>query len=218
MKNIVAILVILTFCGCIETLSENGHYDFRRSRWGYPIERVMMTEQGKRIHVKTKDYIIYKHNFGRIQCKLVYCFKDNKLRTAGYFTDQPVYNDITIMQLSQAQHGEPTDILSDGMMWYGETTLIYANAYTTRIHQNADPEYKLGGGVIKTPKKGIGGRKYRWDGVWAYIDLNFLAEVESKRFPMDELTFYEKMLFGVLKRSTTYSGTLETLPQMMQME
>lgn len=212
MKHMIVItLMTVLLSGCLETLSQSNPYDFRKTRWGYPIERVLMTEQGKRIHVKTKDYIIYKHNFGRIQCKLVYCFKDNKLRTAGYFTDQPVYNDITIMQLSMAEHGEPSETLSDGMIWYGETTLIYANAYTTRIHLPADPEYRLGGGVLKTPKEQLGGMKHRWDGVWAYIDYNFLDEVESKRFPLDELTFYEKMLFGALKRTTTYEGTGQML-------
>ena len=34
----------------------------------------------------------YKHEIGGVYCKLVYTFKDNKLRTAGYVTETPVQN------------------------------------------------------------------------------------------------------------------------------
>ena len=45
----------------------------------------------------------------------------------------------------------------------------------------------------------------RWDGVWAYVDQNFYKELPEVNLPLDELSFYEKLLFGVLKRNTIYT-------------
>jgi hypothetical protein len=45
------------FIGCAnlgKALSQSGEYDFRKTRWGFFQERVMLSEQGKRIHLKKR--------------------------------------------------------------------------------------------------------------------------------------------------------------------
>ena len=56
---LVSMLTILAlpfiFIGCAnlgEALSDSDPYDFRKTRWGYPQERVLFTEQGKRIYLR----------------------------------------------------------------------------------------------------------------------------------------------------------------------
>ena len=209
--------IIPIFCSCnpiiLESLSELGGYDFRKTRWGFSQERVQATEQGKRLDYRTKDVLAYKHKIGETPCIITYCFRDNKLRTAGYITEKPELNAKHIADSSRAEHGEPTDVLPDGMMWITDSSIIYANVYLTRVIDSAIPEYRIGGGILQEKDRGIGGRTLRWDGVWAYVDIDFYFDLQDKRFPLDELSFHEKLLFGSLKRTSKYIGSGFELPQ-----
>ena len=199
--------------GCANPVGMSYH-DFRNTRWGFSKERVMLNEQGKRIDVKKGNLIIFHHSIGNVKCKLIYCFKDNKLRAAGYITDKPVRNAQNIVKRSVEELGEPTEILNDGMVWITNSTLIYSNAY---LSQRIVGEYRSSGGILShlvEPQEPVG----RWDGVWAYIDRDFYEELQDVRFPLDQLSFHEKLLFGVLKRTsiTTYYSSYSGRQLMLQ--
>ena len=194
------LVLSVLFVGCANPVG-TSYYDFRKTRWGFSKERVMLNEQGKRIHIKKGNLIIFHHSIGNVKCKLVYCFKDNKLRAAGYITDKPVRGAQDIVKLSVTELGEPTEILNDGILWITDSTLIYSNAYLSRPIIR---DYKRSGGILShllKPQEPVG----RWDGVWAYIDRDFYEELQDVRFPLDQLSFHEKLLFGVLKRRSIYS-------------
>ena len=163
------------FIGCAnlgKALSDSSPYDFRKARWGFPQERVMVTEQGKRMHLKKGNVVIFNHSIDDVKCKIVYCFKDNRLRAAGYITDKPVKGAQNIIKRSVDELGEPTQVLNDGMLWITDSTLIYSNAYLSRVNLGAIPEYRIGGGILShllQPREPAGHIR-RWDGVWAYID------------------------------------------------
>ena len=188
------------FVGCANPVG-TSYYDFRKTRWGFSKERVMLNEQGKRMDLKKGNVIIFHHSIGNVKCKLVYCFKDNKLRAAGYITDKPVTRAQNIVKRSVDELGEPTEILDDGILWITDSTLIYSNAYLSRVIMR---EYRRSGGILShlsKPQELVG----RWDGVWAYIDRDFYEELQDVRFPLDQLSFHEKLLFGVLRRTSIYS-------------
>ena len=208
----VTTLLVLSvlFIGCANlgtTLSDSSPYDFRKARWGFSKERVMLNEQGKRLHVRKGNVVIFNHSIDDVPCKIVYCFKDNQLRAAGYITDKPVKGAQNIIKRSVDELGEPTEVLNDGMLWITDNTLIYSNAYLSRVNIGAIPEYKIGGGILShlLQPRDPAGHIRRWDGVWGYINRDFYDELAKVQFPLDELSFYEKLLFGVLKRNTIYS-------------
>ncbi len=198
--TITLLALSILFVGCANPVG-TSYYDFRKTRWGFSKERVMLNEQGKRMDLKKGNVIIFHHSIGNVKCKLVYCFKDNKLRAAGYMTDKPVKGAQNIVKLSVTELGEPTEILNDGMLWITDSTLIYSNAYLSR---RIVGEYRRSGGILShlaKPQEPVGS----WDGVWAYIDRDFYEELQDVRFPLDQLSFHEKLLFGVLRRRSIYS-------------
>ena len=213
---------VLLFLGCANIgevlrseLSQPSEkqYNFRKTRWGYTQERVILAEQGKRLHLRKGNTLIFKHSLNDIPIKIVYAFKENRLRAAGYVTDQPVQRADKIVALSVEELGEPTQILNDGMLWLDAKTLIYSNAYASRTTvRSRGSDYTFSGGILShilEPRETPGVIK-RWDGVWAYIDQDFYKEMHEVNFPLDEMSYYEKILFGVLKRRsiyTYYSGT-----------
>lgn len=211
LKNIVLLVPMLLSLGCanlVETLSASGDYHFRRARWGYTQEMVILAEQGKRIHLKKGNTLVFNHRINDTPIKIVYTFNENRLRAAGYVTDQPVKNADKIIEQSVQELGEPTQILNDGMVWLDDETLVYSNAYASRVIDRGS-EYTFSGGILShivDPRERPGVEK-RWDGVWAYIDQDFYRELHESenRFPLDDLSFYEKLLFGVLKRSSIYT-------------
>ena len=210
-KTLVVLSILFIGCANLGRIASdtNQTYDFRKTRWGFTQERVRLTEQGKRMHLKKGNVVIYNHSIDNIQCKIVYTFKNNKLRAAGYITDKPVKGAQKIIKRSVDELGEPTQILNDGMLWITDDTLIYSNAYLSRVEIRAISEYKIGGGILSNllQTRETAGHIRRWDGVWAYIDQQFYEELHDieVRFPLDELSFYEKILFGVLKRNTIYT-------------
>lgn len=219
LKNIVLLVPVFLSLGCaslVETLSASGAYHFRKARWGYTQEMVLASEQGKRLHLKKGNTLVYNHRISDIPLKIVYTFKDNRLRAAGYITDQPVTGADKIIEQSVQELGEPTKVLDDGMLWLDDETLVYSNAYVSRVADRG-AEYTFSSGVLDLERRETPGIQKRWDGVWAYIDQDFYREMHEVAVPLDEMSFYEKLLFGVLKRRsiyTYYSGSrrLSTSP------
>ena len=120
LENIVLLVPILLSLGCanlVETLSSSGDYHFRKTRWGYTREMVLASEQGKRLHLKKGNTLVFNHRINDIPLKIVYTFKENRLRAAGYITDQPVKRADQIVAQSVKELGEPTQLLNDGMVW-----------------------------------------------------------------------------------------------------
>ena len=199
--------VLLLFCGCaglVETLSASGDYHFRKARWGYTQEMVLTSEQGKRLHLKKGNTLVYNHRINDVPVKIVYTFKENRLRAAGYITDQPVIGADKIIERSVQELGEPTKVLDDGMLWLDDESLVYSNAYVSRVADRG-AEYTFSSGVLNLERRETPGIQKRWDGVWAYIDQDFYREMNEVDVPLDEMSFYEKLLFGVLKRRSIYT-------------
>ena len=177
LKNIVLLVPVLLSLGCaslVETLSASGSYHFRRARWGYTQEMVLASEQGKRIHLRKGNTLTFNHRIKDIPVKIVYTFKENRLRAAGYITDQPVKGADKIIEQSVQELGEPTQILNDGMVWLDDETLVYSNAYASRVVDRG-AEYTFSGGILSRvlDTRETPGIEKRWDGVWAYIDRTF---------------------------------------------
>lgn len=222
LKKIVLLVPILLSLGCanlLETLSSNGDYHFRKTRWGYTREMVLASEQGKRLHLRKGNTLVFNHRINDIPLKIVYTFKENRLRAAGYMTDQPVKRADQIVEQSVKELGKPNQLLNDGMVWLKNETLIYSNAYVSRVRDGGS-QYTFSGGILSRilEHRETPGILKRWDGVWAYIDQNFYEEMHKVDVPLDEMSFYEKLLFGVLKRRSIYtyystSGRRFSIPQ-----
>ena len=85
----------------------NSDYHFRKVRWGFSRERVELVEKGNRVYRRTDNAIVYNIRINDVYCKLVYTFKNNKLRTAGYVTDEPVQNAENLIREAVKKHGMP---------------------------------------------------------------------------------------------------------------
>lgn len=186
-----------------DLLSEdNNHYHFRKVRWGFTQERVELAEAGNRVHQRTENELVYRHRINGVYCKLVYTFKDNKLRTAGYMTDKPIRDADNLIREAIDKHGEPTGE-TGGYVWKIPDTVIYANVYASTAKSTVTKyEYSSGGllqGLIK-PKEEKAGHIFYFDGVFAYVDRAFFDQLHEVNFPLDELSFYEKQLMGVIER------------------
>lgn len=86
------ILIFLTGCASIsKSLSEDNKddYDFRYTRWGDSRQRVLLAEKDQQVYQRTNDLLIYRTKVAGIPALLVYTFNDNKLRAAGYITENP---------------------------------------------------------------------------------------------------------------------------------
>lgn len=155
--------------------------------------------------------LVYKANIWNIPLKIIYTFDKNKrLRAAGYIVDKPVHNVDHIARYAIKLHNMPKQ-LTNGWLWKTNTSLIYWEAI---VADYVLREYSKGGGALAPL---IGNRKSGpiptyWVGVWGYMDLNFLEELTSKKYPMDTLTWYEKRLLGALtpRAGVRYKGN--TLP------
>ena len=54
---------------------------------------------------------------------------------------------------------------------------------------------------------------YYYDSIYAHVDPDFFDELHEVNFPLDELTFYEKQLVGIiLRRGRTIYPGLGTIP------
>ena len=224
-QYIVLCVPVLLSIGCgignlENALSDKRDYHFRKTRWGYSKAMVMMSEQkkGTRLFYRKGNTLIYNERISDMPVKLVYCFENDQLRAAGYVTNRPVIMAKKVFDDISETLGEPIDMISGGMVWADYDTLVYINAYVS--HVSVSPaQYQHSQGLLrlldKTPKKEAG-KILRWDGVWTYVDQNFFRQLHEVDFPVDELSFYEKRLFAILRRQqmrtyTTPQGRI-TIP------
>ena len=204
-----ALPIFILFAGCAsisKTLSDNASddYDFRKTRWGDSRQRVLRIEKDMQIYQQTDDLLIYRTNIAGVPALLVYTFKDNKLRAAGYITEKPAKNAQNITKLCIEEHGQPTEKLNKGMVWKTPETVVFANAYLSHLTL-ANPKFErtsdgLIADAIKNYTKLKSNSIQRWDSVWSYIDADFYNEQQSKAHFTD-LSLYEKLLFGAIKRN-----------------
>jgi hypothetical protein len=207
------IIAVILNLGCASMhkvfTEESDSYDFRNSRWGYSKERVELNERGNTAFLRTRDTLIYKSKVNQVPMLVVYNFKDNQLRSAGYITQKPVLNAKSFFEESIKIFGVSTSELSDGMMWSTPRSIVYVNGYATITLENSTYGWTHGGvlePILKEPNQKKGGLK-RWDGVLTYIDRVFYAELQETDTPLLYLSFHEKVLFGIVKkREVTLSG------------
>lgn len=213
---VILIAMMAAGCNAAKILSQNSdgaplRYDFRKSKWGDLINQVEWAEKGNRIKRRTERLLIYESREWDIPLEIVYCFDDRKrLRAAGYMVNNEVYSVDRMARDAVNLHGMP-DSLNDGMTWRTNRSLIYWEGLVTRrVVRN----YMKGGGALSSL---VGGRQrkpipVRWKGVWGYMDVDYLEQLMSEKFPMDELSWHEKRLFGALTPRGTVSYRGATLP------
>ncbi len=219
------ILIITTlFVGCssfhnIVSEDMQGYYDFRGVRWGYSQERVMLIEQGKTVFMRTPDLLVYKSIIDQVPVYLVYTFRNNKLRAAGYMTQKPTTNALNLVQKSIEKLGEPSYQLTNGKMWELSKSIVYVDGYSTHTRARTSTYQRSSGVLELILKERPEDAKIavRWDGVLTYIDRNFYRELSEMEHPLLNLSYYEKRLFGILKRRSTTSirtptGETVTIP------
>lgn len=207
-------IIILSslFVGCstfnnIVSEEMQGIYDFREVRWGYSQDRVMLIETGKAVFMRTPDLLVYKFNIDQVPVFLVYAFGDNKLRAAGYITQKPTSNANKFIQMTIDKLGEPSHQLTDGKMWELPKSIVYVDGYATHTRSRTST-YQRSSGVLELILKERPEDEdipMRWDGVLTYIDRNFYRELSEVEHPLLNLSYYEKRLFGILKRRSTTS-------------
>ena len=207
------ILIILTlFIGCAtfhNIVSEDiqGNYDFREVLWGYSQERVMLIEKGKAVFMRTPDLLVYKSVIDQVPVFLVYTFRHNKLRSAGYMTQKPVTNAQNLVQKTIDKFGEPSYELTNGKMWEMPKSIVYVDGYSTHTRARTST-YQRSSGVLElilNEKPEDTDITMRWHGVLTFIDRNYYRQLSEIAHPLSDLSYYEKRLFGILKRRETTS-------------
>ena len=213
----------------LDTLAQdNIGYHFRKTRWGFPRERVELSEVGNTAHKRTPQVLVYQCKINEVNCALVYTFEDNKLRTAGYITIQPVPNADNLREAVVDKYGPPDgqETYEDGpneglkeMIWTTPDTVIFSNLYPTVTKQTQTPYDRTDGGLLKglvekQRAETQSGNIVYYTGVHAHIDKAFFYKLQGLRYPLDELTVHEKVLMGYLVpgKRTIIPG-LGTIPQ-----
>lgn len=193
-----------------DILSEDdAPYNFRKTRWGFNPERVKLAEakEGNRPNENTRELLVYRITINGVKCKLIYTFKDNKLRTAGYITITPIKNAENLIQTILDQHGMPMPELEHGMVWRGADSIVWTNAYATVIKETLPRYSYTDGGMLgdllykELDEREKAGEIVYFDGVIGYVDKAFYEALRKHERPLFELTLYEKQLMGILKRN-----------------
>ena len=217
------LMVAITGCAShsiLDSLSEDSNHSFREVRWGFSQERVELAEAGNRVYERTENALVYRHKINGVDCLLIYTFKDNQLRTAGYVTLTPVMNAENIIKEAVDKHGMPTTVNNTEMMWKNSDTVIFANVYDS-VKKVTQTKYQhTSGGLLRDvlqrnlASRGEAGVIKYFDGVFAYVDRAFYDQLYEVEFPLSELSFYEKQLMGVIERGKrTIIPGLGTIPQ-----
>ena len=203
--------------------SGDSGFHFRKVRWGFSQERVELAEAGNTVYKRDENVLVYKCKLNGVYCELVYTFKDNKLRTAGYLSITPIPNADNLIKEAADKYGVPDihETYMDGleeMVWKETETVIFSNLdpSTKKLIQR-DRRYS-GRGLFKdlSNQPQESGLITYWDGAYAHVDRAFFDALDEseKRFPIDELSFYEKRLTGiVLRGKSTIIPGLGTIPQ-----
>ena len=209
-------------------LEDNTGYHFRKTRWGFPRERVELSEVGNTVHKRTPQVLVYQCKINEVNCALVYTFEKNKLRTAGYITVQPVPNADNLRKAVVDKYGPPDgqETYEDGpneglreMIWTTADTVIFSNLYPAVTKQTLTPYDRTDGGLLKgliekQRAENRAGDIVYYSGVHAHIDKAFFYKLQELRYPLDELSIHEKVLMGYLVpgKRTIIPG-LGTIPQ-----
>lgn len=200
---------------------DNNDYHFRKVRWGFNRERVELSEAGNTVFERRGNAVVYKCELNGVDCKLIYTFKNNRLRAAGYVTINPIPKAENLIKNAVDKHGMPDthNRYPDGleeMVWKRPDTVIFTNLSPT-VTKATPTKYEYSNrGLLKDvlknrPKAGV---ITYYDGVYAHVDPAFFAELHEVDFPAAELSFYEKQLMGVLLKSKrTIIPGLGTIPQ-----
>ncbi|RKU21007.1 hypothetical protein C6499_22575 [Candidatus Poribacteria bacterium] len=189
---------------------ESG-YNFRKTRWGFSRERVELSEEGIRPDERTRELLVYRIKINGVKCKLIYTFKDNKLRTAGYITILPIRNAEKLIQKVIEKYGDPTmPELEHGMVWKGDDSIIWTNSYASVIKETITKYNYTDGGMLgdllyrELEKQKQAGEVVYFDGVIGYVDSAFYDKLQRMRFRpakiLLELSRNEKLLMGILQR------------------
>jgi len=217
------LIVAITGCAShsiLDSFSEDANHSFREVSWGFSQERVELAEVGNRVYERTENALVYSHKINGVDCLLIYTFKDNKLRTAGYVTQNPVMNAEHIIKEAVDKHGMPTTVNNTEMVWKNPNTVIFANVYDSVDKATVTKYQHTSGGLLRdvlernrANRDKVGVIKY-FDGVFAYVDREFYDQLYEMEFPLSELSFYEKQLMGVVERGKrTIIPGLGTVPQ-----
>ena len=206
------LIILMLFTGCstfYNIVSEDmqGKYDFREVRWGYSQERVKLLERGKAVFTHTPDLLVYRSFLDQVPVYLVYTFRDNKLRAAGYITQKPTTNAQKLVQKRIEKLGEPSYELTNGKLWELPKSIVYIDGYSTHTRARTSTYQRASGALelILKERPEDAEIAVRWDGVLTYIDRNFYRELSEIEHPLLDLSYYEKRLFGILKRRSTTS-------------
>ena len=207
---------------------EETGYHFRKVRWGFTRERVELAEVGTAVYKRTPEALVYKYKINDVNCLLIYTFEKNKLRTAGYITVDPVPNADELRRAVVDKYGPPdgqetyTDGPNEGlreMIWTTSHTVIFSNLYPSVTKQTATPYDFTDGGLLKglvekQRSENRAGDIIYYDGVHAHVDKAFFYKLQELRYPLDELSSYEKQLMGVTVRGKrTIIPGLGTIPR-----
>ena len=217
MRKVSIVFLLFAFCfiGCLQeigkTLSSEGNYHFRKTKWGYSQAMVQLSEQGTRLEFRKENTLIYTERIADIPLKIVYSFENDRLRAAGYLTETPIKNAHLIHAHAGDVLGEPKDRISGGSVWADYETLIYLNGYVGFV-KKSPAGYQSNPGLLeripKKPRKGTPGTISYSHVVWTYVNQNFFRQLHEVEDPLAELSFYEKRLLDVLRRQamTQYLG------------
>ena len=137
-KTLFFLIATCFFCSCanlpiIKQLNEGQHYDFRNVRWGMTQEQVELAEVGNTVAERAERHVVYYARINDVPCKVVYTFKNNRLRSAGYITRIPVKNADNLLDKSFEEHGEPNYVDGNDVTWVLPHTIIYANLYKSYV-------------------------------------------------------------------------------------
>ena len=205
----------------LDTFVGNSNYHFRKVRWGFSRERVEFSEAGNTVIERRGNAIAYNCKVNGVYCKLIYTFKDNKLRAAGYVTINPIPTADNLTKEAVSTHGMPDihETYLDGLeelVWKTPDTVIFANLSPTVTKVTPSKyDYSNRGllkGVLKEQSQP--GRIVYKDGVYTHVDPAFFNELHEMNFPALELSFYEKQLMGVLLKGRRLKiHGIGTIPQ-----
>ena len=212
-------------------LEDKKGYHFRSVRWGFSRDRVELSEVGNTVLKRTPQAIVYRDKINGVNCHLIYTFENNKLRTAGYITIEPVPDADNLRKAVVDKYGPPDgqETYEDGpneglreMIWTTAHTVIFSNLYPTVTKQTLTPYNRTDGGLLKgliekQQSATRAGNIVYYTGVHAHIDKAFFYKLQELRFPLDELSSYEKQLMGVtVKGKRTIIPGIGTIPGSIQ--
>ena len=205
-----------------DVLSEDDTgYHFRKVKWGYSRERVELAEVGNTVHKRTPEALVYRTKVNGINCALIYTFEKNKLRTAGYITVNPVPDAKDLTKAVSEKYGPPDghqtyDDNLEEMIWTTSHTVIFSNFYPSVTRQTQTSYDYTNRGLLPhlRPNETRAGDIVYYDGVHAHIDKDFFYKLQELRYPLDELSSYEKQLMGITVRGRrTIIPGLGTIPR-----